>query len=257
MPMKLSVILITALLVAACATSPTGRKQLRFMSDSQMKQMGAAAFDETKKKEKVSTDQRMTAFVSCVSNHITRQVGGQWEVQLFDDDAVNAFALPGGKIGVYKGLFKAARNQDQLASVIGHEVGHVLAKHANERVSTAFATEGAIQLAGAISGGGATGQRVMAMMGMGAQVGILLPWGRTQESESDLIGLDLMARAGFDPRQSVAVWQNMAQIGGNQPPEFLSTHPSHQTRIENLNNAMPQALQTYKQAQASGKRPSC
>lgn len=255
--MKTFSLLAVVLIIAACATSPTGRKQLRFLPDSQLNEMGAAAFAETKKQEPLSRDGRINGFVSCVAGHITREVGGQWEVRVFDSDDVNAFALPGGKIGVYKGLFKAARNQDQLASVLGHEVGHVIAKHANERVSTATATSGAIQLAGVIAGGGVQGERIMALMGMGAQVGILLPWGRTQESESDVIGLDLMARAGFDPRQSVAVWQNMSKLGGKQPPEFLSTHPSHSTRIDNLNSNMPKALETYKKARAQGKRPNC
>lgn len=255
---SLILIVCTATLVVACATSPLGRKQLRFLPDSQLDQMGAAAFAETKKQEPLLQDPRTNRFVSCIAGHITRQVDqGSWEVQVFDDDAVNAFALPGGKIGVYKGLFKAARNQDQLAAVIGHEVAHVIAKHANERVSTAYAAQGVTQLAGAIAGGGVQGQRVMALMGLGAQVGVLLPWGRTQESEADLIGLDLMARAGFDPRQSVPLWQNMAAVGGGQPPEFLSTHPSSTTRINNLQNRMPQALQLFQQAQSAGRRPNC
>ena len=151
-----------------------------------------------------------------------------------------------------------ARNQDQLATVLGHEVAHVLAEHGNERVSTAFAAQAGVDLVGKISGSATpTQQQLLGLLGLGAQVGVLLPFSRAQESEADSLGLDLMARAGFDPRESIQLWKNMSDAGGGQPPEFLSTHPSHGTRIEDLTARMPDARVLSEQARAQGRRPAC
>jgi predicted Zn-dependent protease len=187
-----------------------------------------------------------------------RHADTAWEVVLFQEDSANAFALPGGKIGVHSGLLKVARNQDQLATVLAHEVAHVIAEHSNERVSTAYATQGGLQIVQALAGG-ASGERsnLMALLGLGAQFGVLMPFSRVQESEADVIGLELMARAGFDPRESIRLWENMGEAGGGEPPEFLSTHPSHGRRISDLQSQMPKALELYKQAQAQGRRPQC
>ncbi|MGD8875104.1 MAG: M48 family metallopeptidase, partial [Gammaproteobacteria bacterium] len=188
----------------------------------------------------------------------TREVSGNWEVVVFNDSDANAFALPGGKIGVYTGLLKVAENQDQLATVIGHEVAHVLARHSNERVSQKFAVEQGLSLISAIANPqSGTGQTLMGLLGVGAQYGVLMPYSRIQESEADILGLDLMARAGFDPRESTRLWINMGRAGGGQPPEFLSTHPSHSTRISDLNAHMPVALQLQSRARQQGKRPVC
>ena len=147
-----------------------------------------------------------------------------------------------------------AENQHQLATVLGHEVAHVIARHSNERVSNQYAAQTGLQLAGAITRGS---PELMGLLGVGAQVGVLLPFSRTQESEADKLGLDLMARAGFDPRQSVPLWQNMARSGGAGQPEFLSTHPSHGTRIQELSARIPQVMPTYESARAAGWRPAC
>jgi predicted Zn-dependent protease len=142
--------------------------------------------------------------------------------------------------------------------VIGHEVAHVVAQHANARVSSAYAAEAGLALANVLAGAASPQkQQLLALLGLGAQVGVLLPYGRAQESEADLLGLDLMAHAGFDPRESVQLWKNMARAGGGQPPEFLSTHPSGRTRINDLNSRMPHALSLYEQARAQGKSPDC
>jgi len=179
-------------------------------------------------------------------------------VNVFNDEAVNAFALPGGKIGVYTGILQVASTQDQLAAVIGHEVAHVLANHGNERVSVAFAADSGLKMAQVLAGK-ATQQKaqLLGLLGLGAQVGVLLPYGRTQESEADILGIDYMAKAGFDPRQSVTLWQNMAKAGGKKPPELLSTHPSNATRIKGLNSRMERAMKLYKQARANNKKPNC
>lgn len=248
------------LAVTACATSPLGRSQLKLFSDDDMAQMGATAFADTAKKTPVSSDGRATAYVDCVANAITRELPNKtpWEVKVFDSKEVNAFALPGGKIGVYTGLLKVTQNQDQLAAVIGHEVSHVLAGHSNERVSQQAATNAGLQVASiALGDGGIASEAAMGALGLGAQYGILLPFSRAHESEADLLGLDLMSKAGFDPRQAVNLWQNMARQGGDKPPEFASTHPADATRIQQIEARLPQDLPTFEQARASGKRPRC
>ena len=260
---QLTVLGLLLAVLVACATSPLGRKQLILYSESQMQQMGATAYLQMKQKIPISEDPEVNAYVSCVTQAIVSELDGpqktrQWEVTVFRDKSANAFALSGGKIGVHTGLLKVATTQDQLATVLGHEVAHVLAKHADERMSTTFATQTGLDVLQALSGSNMQNkQQIFALLGVGAQVGILLPFSRTQESEADKLGLDLMARAGFDPRQSVDLWQNMAQTNGSGRPNFLSTHPSHSTRIRDLQQRIPSAMQLYRRAQTLGKRPQC
>jgi predicted Zn-dependent protease len=254
------VIIIVVLLTSACATSPTGRKQLKLFPESQMVQMGIASYGQMKDQTPLSKDKLTIKYVTCVAQAITRETSSsyQWEVNVFDDKAINAFALPGGKIGVYTGLLQVASSQHQLAAVLGHEIAHVLANHGNERVSVAFAADSGLKLAQVLAGE-TTQQKsqLLGLLGLGAQVGVLLPYGRTQESEADVLGLEYMASAGFDPRQSVALWENMGRVGGKKPPELLSTHPSNTTRINDLNKHMQAAMKLYEQARASNKQPNC
>ncbi|MFV0575374.1 MAG: M48 family metallopeptidase [Vibrio sp.] len=248
---------LTVSVLAACTSSPTGRNQVILFSDAEMSQLGAQSFEEMKKTEKVSTDSKVNSYVNCVANAITKQVPKQpsfdkWEVVVFESNQVNAFALPGGKIGVYTGLLKVAKNQDQLATVLGHEVAHVLANHSNERLSRSQITNTGLQISDVALGGTQYGTAAMSALGLGVQYGITLPYGRTQESEADILGIDLMAKAGFDPQQSIELWKNMAKAsGGSQPPELLSTHPSHSTRIQDLAEKI-KTLPKY-----NTKAPSC
>jgi len=248
-----------ALALAACATSPLGRSQLRLFPDAEMSAMGVAAFDKMKTEMPRSTDPRANGTVRCVATAVTGALTGAWagrtwEIVVFEDSTANAFALPGGKIGVHTGLLKVASNQDQLATVIGHEVAHVLAEHANERVSTAYAAQGGVQLVEILTGASSPTQRqLLALLGAGAQ----LPFSRAQEAEADLLGLDAMARAGFDPRESVNLWRNMAASGGAKPPELLSTHPSDERRMAALAERVPSAMKLYEAARSAGRRPSC
>jgi predicted Zn-dependent protease len=249
---------------AACATSPLGRSQLMLYSEQEMDAMGLAAYDKLKQEVPKSTDPVATRYVACVARAVTDalpqdQSSVSWEVTLFEEPTANAFALPGGKMGVHTGLLKIAKNQDQLATVLGHEVAHVLAHHSNERVSTQSLVGAGQQAVQVLAGGTSPGQQqLLGALGVQvAQYGLILPYGRAQESEADKLGLDLMARAGFDPRESVALWRNMAQAGGAQPPEFASTHPSHQTRIRDLDERTPSAIQLMEGARARGKRPDC
>lgn len=250
------------LLLTACATSPLGRSQLQLFPDEQMAQMGAAAYQDVRQQTPEVQNTAVREYVACVANAVTREVGeagsGGWVVTVFDQEQANAFALPGGKIGVYRGLLDVAKDQSQLATVIAHEVAHVVSEHSNERVSTAYATQTGLQVIEALAGGSTQDkQQIMGLLGLGAQVGIILPFSRTQEREADLVGLDLMARAGFDPRASVELWKNMEQQGDAAPPEFLSTHPSHGRRIEELQERMPRAMELYRKAKAQGKNPDC
>jgi predicted Zn-dependent protease len=258
---KLIILKLSILILASCATSPLGRQQLQLMPADQMNAMGAEAFKQLKQGTPTESNAEVNAYVTCVANavlEVSDTQAQQWEVQVFRDDTANAFALPGGKIGVHTGLLDIAENQHQLAAVIGHEITHVLANHSNERVSQEFAVQQGMALAQALGNvNSPTGQMLMGLLGVGAKVGVILPFSRIHESEADEMGLYLMAKAGFDPRESVRLWQNMSQGGGEQPPEFLSTHPSHDTRIEDLNQAMPKAMQLYQQAQANGKNPHC
>lgn len=250
-----------ALLISlvACSQSPTGRSQLTLFSDEQLNEMGGQSFAQYEKELPVVQGQANT-YVQCVARAITGELesGSQWEVKVFKDDSANAFALPGGHIGVNTGLLNVAKNQDQLATVIGHEVAHVLASHANERVSQQAATQTSLSVLQAAAGlNSAGGQQLMGLLGMGAQYGILMPFSRKQESEADVLGLDLMARAGFDPRDSIELWQNMAAGGNGQPPVWMSTHPSHGQRIDLLQAQMTDALRYYEQAKGAGKSPNC
>ncbi|MGL5360861.1 MAG: M48 family metallopeptidase [Shewanella sp.] len=249
-----------ALGLSACATtqSPTGRGQTLLYSPTQMQQMGDASFAEMKKQQKVSTNLKLTQYVNCVASRIIAALPDntqRWDVVLFDSEQVNAFALPGGHIGVYTGLLKVANTPDQLATVIGHEVAHVLAQHGNEQVSRGQLTNVGMQIADVALGVGGVANRstYMAALGLGAQVGILLPYGRDQESEADTMGLELMARAGFDPAQSVVLWQNMSKVAGSQGPELLSTHPSNPNRIAQLAQLQGQVQPLYQGAKAKGQ----
>lgn len=223
-----------------------------------MVEMGTQAFQEIKSKTPVDSTPATNTYVKCVANAITNEVdpNQKWEVVVFEDDSANAFALPGGKIGVHTGLLKVATAQEQLAAVLGHEVGHVIAQHGNERASEQLAVQGGLEIASTIFKNKQSQgyQLAMGALGVGAQFGILLPHSRTQESEADAIGLDLMAKAGFDPNGAVALWKNMESAGGGQPPEFMSTHPSHGTRIAGLEAKMPEAVSIF---QGTTKRPAC
>jgi predicted Zn-dependent protease len=255
--------LVTSLmmfLLMSCATTPLGRKQFTLMPAEQLDTMGIQAFQELKQKTPVETSSGVNRTVRCVAEAIIEvsSPNKEWEIVVFQDDTANAFALPGGKIGVHTGLLQVAKNQHQLAAVIGHEIAHVLADHSNERVSQQMAVEQGMNLAQVVlNPQSQMGQMLMGLLGVGAQFGVLLPYSRIQESEADEMGLYFMAKAGFQPKESISLWKNMSQGGGAKPPEFLSTHPSDETRMARLNQSMNRALQNYQQAQTSGKKPRC
>ena len=259
---------LAATAVSGCATttSPTGRTQyVGAVSQQQLNQLGAQAFAQLKTQKQQSTDARQTGYVRCVVGAIVRELPAQWqstgwETAVFVDGEPNAFALPGGKVGVYTGIFKVARNQDQLAAVIAHEIGHVVSRHHEERITRQMGAQGALQVVGALLGSrygeGAANAAVQGGSVL-AQTGFLLPGSRAQESEADVVGQQLMAKAGFDPREAVNLWQNMIQAGGSRPPQWLSTHPDPQSRIGELRNRAAGLVPTYEQARGGGRRPDC
>lgn len=246
----------TLVTAASCATvQQTGRRQLLLVTESQEMSLGAQEYQAILKESKLSTDREKIALVQRVGERIARvakQPDFKWEFRLIDDDSVaNAFCLPGGKIAVYTGLLALTKTEAGLAAVMGHEVAHATARHGGERVS-----QGMLAQLGDQAILTALGKRDPAVVnavrgayGVGAQLGVLLPFSRQHETEADRIGLEYMAAAGYDPREAVAFWQRMAQAGGAGAPEFLSTHPAHSTRVAELQKAMPRALQIYARTQ--------
>ncbi|MDY6890914.1 MAG: M48 family metallopeptidase [Pseudomonadota bacterium] len=259
--------LAATLALGGCTVSPTGERTLLLNSPEQMKALGTQSFEQMKAKLPIEQDARITRYVACVADAIVMQIPPrygyapqEWELVVFKDEAVNAFALPGGKIGVYTGMLEVADNQHQLAAVIGHEVAHVLAQHSNARMSQQQLTQlgimaTSVALADRVDS--KTQQAAILALGLGAQYGILLPYSRKHESEADLLGQELMAQAGFDPREAVTLWQKMAQRGEAAPPELLSTHPAPTTRIQRLETQVGHYQPLYRQALASGRQPNC
>ena len=263
--MKLPLIILSALIaLTACTSSSTGRKQVMLFSESELDKMGAASFEDMKKNTPISTDKATNDFVQCVAKSITKNVDksvhqDDWEVIVFDSNQVNAFALPGGKIGVYTGILNVTENQDQLGAIIGHEVGHVIEHHSNERLSAnKLQNMGMAAVTAAVGLTDVDNKGLwMAGLGLGLQYGVIMPYGRSHESEADIVGQDLMARSGFEPSASIKLWQNMAKLsegsGQSAPAEFMSTHPSNQTRINQLTKHLSSSMTLYK----SSNRPSC
>jgi predicted Zn-dependent protease len=262
----LGLALILAMGACATTTSPTGRTQyVGAVSQAQLNQLGAQAFAEAKAKTPQSKDARQVAYVRCVVSALVRELPAQWQATgwdtaVFVDKEPNAFALPGGKVGVNTGIFTVARNQDQLAAVIAHEIGHVISHHHDERITRQMQTQTGLGLISALLGaryGEGAAQTATQVGGAAAQGLFLLPNSRTQESEADVVGQQLMAKAGFDPRQAQALWQNMIAAGGERPPEWLSTHPDPQARLGELASRASGLMPVYEQARAAGRSPKC
>jgi predicted Zn-dependent protease len=255
-------------ILASCATttSPTGRRQIvGGVTQQQLDQLGAQSFAETKAKQKISSNARQNAYVQCVVNALVAQLDPQWrstrwEAALFQDEEPNAFALPGGKVGVNTGIFTVAKNQNQLAAVIGHEIGHVISRHHEERITRQLGAQTGLGVLGALAGaayGSGAASAVQQVGGMSTQTLFLLPGSRVQESEADVVGQRLMARAGFDPAQAVDLWKNMMAASGNRSPQWLSTHPDPSNRIRELQRDTPALQPVYQQARREGRHPKC
>ncbi|HHC72808.1 MAG TPA: M48 family peptidase [Thiotrichales bacterium] len=260
----LSALLLGAALAlgGGCATVPdTGRSQLILIDPKTEMRMGLTAFEEIKESTPISQDREARALVERVGRRIAAVAplpGARWEFVLFDEpDTLNAFCLPGGKVGVYTGLLQITRDETGLATVIGHEVAHAVARHGAERISEGMLFElGAAALSVATrKEDSKTRQQILAAYGIGGTLGLMLPHSRRQELEADRLGLLYMARAGYDPRAAIDFWKRFRawneKEGGETPPEFLSTHPLDETRIHALQEFLPRALEEYRKVTAA------
>jgi len=252
------------LTLSACSTSSTGRNQVSLYSDAELNHMGVSSFEQMKKEIPISKDKATNDFVLCVADAITANVPksahqGEWEVVVFDSEQVNAFALPGGKIGVYTGILNVTENQDQLAAIMGHEVGHVLEHHSNERLSANKLSNVGLAVAAIAIGASEVDNKGLwvAGLGIGVQYGVIMPYSRSHESEADIVGQDLMSRSGFSPEASVQLWKNMSKLSKEAPPEFMSTHPSNETRIKQLNQHLVVSQPYYVAEKNSNNLPKC
>ena len=255
-PVFLSLLIV---LLTACTTVPhTGRSALHLVSDEELASSAAFQFNQLKQQTPISTDPTYNAMLRRVGERIADvaapdmpTANPDWEFVVFDDDSqINAFAMPGGKIAIYTGIFRVAKTDDDLAVVVGHEVAHVVAGHSNERVSQQMAAGlvGAGLSIGTYDMDSSERAAILAAYGAGASLGVLLPYSRTHESEADRIGLIYSAKAGYNPMAAIGFWERMeAESGGGAPPEFLSTHPASTTRINNIKRQLPEVMPLYRE----------
>jgi predicted Zn-dependent protease len=257
-------IILLAITFYYCSTVPiTGRSQLHLISSADLNALSFQEYSEFLKQNKLSTDVQSTNMVKGVGLKIQKAVekyfaehnlsnelnGYAWEFNLIESPEVNAWCMPGGKVVIYSGILPVTQNETGLAVVMGHEIAHALAQHGAERMSQGLMQElGGVALSVAIQNEPETTQNIfMTAYGLGSTVGVILPFSRTQESEADRIGLIAMAMASYNPNAALDFWTRMAQSkSGGSPPEFLSTHPSDQTRIANLKEYLPEAMEYYK-----------
>lgn len=252
-------------MLTACATVPiTGRSQLILIPDGEVMALSFDQYSQFLSQHEVIKGTPEAQMVERVGRRIQKAVeaylykngqegllsGYKWEFNLVKDKQANAFCMPGGKVVVFSGILPVTENESGLATVMGHEIGHAIARHGNERMSQSLMAEfGGMALGAALSSRPQeTRELFMTAYGLGAQVGIMLPYNRLQESEADRLGLIFMAMAGYDPSRALDFWQRMEnQMGQKAPPEFLSTHPSHATRIADIKNFLPTARAYYRQ----------
>jgi len=243
---------LTVAVFIACSKTPyTNRKQMVMFSPSQELQMGYQSAQQILKSERISNDRRINALVQKVGQRIAKaaaQPGYKWQFFVIEKDQLNAFCLPGGKVFVYTGLFKAVQNEDQLAVVMGHEIAHAIARHGAERMSMIQLGRMGKEIASQTLGGGKYAQIINQAYGAGETYGMVLPFSRKFEYEADEIGLYLMTKAGYNPKEAVKFWDNMRRLkeGTRNPPEFLSTHPADINRIRKIQSLIPKALQHYR-----------
>ena len=246
---------VLALLLASCGNVPlTGRTQLQMVSEQQEIKMGLTSFKEILGKEKLDEDPVVNARVQRIGQRIAAATGRtdyQWEFRVIDNDkTLNAFCLPGGKVAVYTGLLPVAQDDAGLEAVISHEVAHAIARHGGERLSQEMVVAGLSVATVVATNDSPNRDLYVGLLGAGAAVGVLLPYSRLHESEADRMGLIYMAKAGYDPRAALGLWQRMAEAskGKSRPPEWLSTHPADATRIKEIENWLPEALSHYRPA---------
>lgn len=257
--MKKTFVLFLLLTLSSCSTTPiSGKKAFLLTSPETENQQGEEAYQEILSKEKVITGTRESKMVEEIGKRIAavaNEPDFKWEFKTLQSDTPNAFCLPGGKVAVYSGIFKYAKNEAGLATVMGHEIGHAIARHGGQRMTQQMATN--IALAGIAAVGFSkldSDKKALAMaaLGAGATVGILLPFSRSNETEADEIGLTLMSRAGYDPHEAVNFWERFSKAGGGSQLEFLSTHPLSENRESHLQSLIPKAMTDYESSPKLG-----
>ncbi|MBQ0120667.1 MAG: M48 family metallopeptidase [Bacteroidales bacterium] len=258
----LALLSVAALLLTSCGSVPiTGRKQLNLVSDSEVLQSSLQSYTSFMSTAKVSTQKTQSAQVTRVGKNIAaateaylKAVGMEseiknyaWEFNLVKSDEVNAWCMPGGKIVVYEGIMKLVSSDDELAVVLGHEVAHAVAKHANERMSQQMLAQTGANVLGVITQGKSNTTQAVAQQvyGLGAQYGVMQPFSRKHESEADYMGLVLMSIAGYNPDVAITFWQKMSAASSAKVPEFLSSHPSDATRIKQIQEKLPEVKKNY------------
>nr|MBN2278149.1 M48 family metallopeptidase [candidate division Zixibacteria bacterium] len=262
MTKTISIALVLMLLTISCATVPiTGRKGLNLIPSSSINSLSFQQYSDFLSANKLSTDQEKTVMVKRVGTNIQQAVekyfsdnnmtgyldGYEWEFNLVEDSQINAWCMPGGKVVVYTGILPVTKNETGLAVVLGHEIAHAVANHGNERMSQGLLVNfGGMALSKALESKPEETQQLAQMaFGIGANVGVLLPYSRLHESEADHLGLIFMAMAGYDPREAVTFWERMAADNSGSTPELLRTHPSDEKRIEDIKKIMPEAMEYY------------
>jgi predicted Zn-dependent protease len=244
--------------LAGCVTVPeTGKRAFLLTTPAEEAQLGAQAYREILSKERESRDPRWNAIVQRVGARIAaaaNQPGFRWEFRVLESKEPNAFCLPGGKVAFYTGIFPVARNEAAVAAIMGHEVAHATLRHGGQRMSAHLGTQIGLGVLGAILGGQNRDDRglLLAALGAGTTVGVILPFSRSNETEADDVGLRYMARAGYDPREAPQLWARMAKLGGGGTPTFLSTHPSSTGRQQALTAALPKVMPLYEQSPKIG-----
>lgn len=260
---KSAVLVTTFAFFLACSTVPlTGRKQLNLLPESQLQQMSLAEYKSFLTENKVVSNTEQTKMVKQVGERLaasateylrqtgnsSRVAGYHWEFNLVEDKLVNAWCMPGGKVVVYTGILPVTKTEAGLATVMSHEISHAIAQHGNERMSQQMAAQlGGVALdIATMNQPEETRTLFMTSYAIGSTLGLILPFSRKHETEADKMGMAFMAMAGYDPHEAIEFWKRMAQLGGEKPPEFLSTHPSDATRVTNLRKFLPEAMKLYK-----------
>lgn len=235
----------SALALAGCESNPiTGRSQLMIVSDEKLARMSRVTWDEINKVSVRHTNTRVNQQVEAIGKRCVDaadQGHRDWEFAVFEDPTVNAFVLPGGQVAFYTGFLDMAKNDDQVAAVMGHEIGHVVGRHGAERASQGLLAELGVSFAALLLGNDSTHRAdLAAALGAGITFGIILPYSRNHEYEADSLGLQYMHTAGYDPQEAVNLWQSMNELGSSQPLEFLSTHPAPANRMRRLQEQVDQ-----------------
>ncbi|RJP76627.1 MAG: M48 family peptidase [Candidatus Zixiibacteriota bacterium] len=267
----LTIFLLLVFLIGCAKVPLTGRRQLSLVPESELTSLSFSQYDELIAQSTLSDDPQKVAMLQRVGQRVAAAAEQymkdngmgdelkyyEWEFNLIKADSIiNAFCMPGGKVAFYTGILPVTQDEAGVAVVMGHEVAHAIANHGGERMSQMLLAQlGGVGLQIALQEKPQqTQQLAMAAYGVGAQVGILLPYSRTHESEADKIGLIFSSMAGYDPRAAIPFWERMGELGGARPPEFLSTHPNPEKRVDQLQEWMPEALRYYEESSKAGRQ---